>query len=97
MVSHILSVFYGMVFGIANVIPGVSGGTMLVVFGCYDKVCGALALDFKEIKKNPVARAVKLADLKHNSDMSRLDTVTPYDITRAKKYKRAIALLEEDA
>ena len=51
----------------------------------------------KEIKKNPVARAVKLADLKHNSDMSRLDTVTPYDITRAEKYKRAIALLEEDA
>ena len=51
----------------------------------------------KEIKKNPVARAVKLADLKHNSDMSRLDTVTPYDITRAEKYKRAIALLEEEA
>ena len=39
-------------FGVANVIPGVSGGTMLVAFGCYDKVCGALALDFKEIKRN---------------------------------------------
>ena len=48
----------------------------------------------KEIKKNPVARAVKLADLKHNSDMSRLDTVTPYDVTRAEKYKRAIEILE---
>lgn len=50
--QNLLAVLYGLVFGIANVIPGVSGGTMLVVFGCYDKVCGALSLDFKEIKKN---------------------------------------------
>ncbi len=50
--KNLLGIFYGAVFGIANVIPGVSGGTMLVAFGCYDKVCGALALDFKEIKKN---------------------------------------------
>lgn len=50
--QNILAILYGLVFGIANVIPGVSGGTMLVVFGCYDKVCGALSLDFKEIKKH---------------------------------------------
>ncbi|MCL2697095.1 MAG: DUF368 domain-containing protein [Oscillospiraceae bacterium] len=42
----------GVVFGAVNVIPGVSSGTMLVVFGCYDIVCGALALDFRHIKKN---------------------------------------------
>ena len=48
------------------------------------------------IKKNPIARAVKLADLRHNSDMTRLDTVTPWDIARAEKYKKAIALLEEN-
>ncbi|MBR5088331.1 MAG: DUF368 domain-containing protein [Ruminiclostridium sp.] len=52
--QYILAVLYGLVFGIANIIPGVSGGTMLVVFGCYDKVCGALTLNFKEIKKNIV-------------------------------------------
>lgn len=52
--QNILAILYGMVFGIANVIPGVSGGTMLVVFGCYDKVCGALTLNLKEIKKNIV-------------------------------------------
>lgn len=52
--ENILAVFYGLVFGIANIIPGVSGGTMLVVFGCYDKVCGALTLNLKEIKKNIV-------------------------------------------
>lgn len=50
--QNILAILYGIVFGIANIIPGVSGGTMLVVFGCYDKVCGALTLDFKEIKKH---------------------------------------------
>ncbi len=52
--QNLLAVIYGIVFGIANVIPGVSGGTMLVVFGCYDKVCGALTLNLKEIKKNIV-------------------------------------------
>lgn len=46
------------------------------------------------IKQNPIARAVKLADLRHNSDMSRLDTVTPYDEVRAQKYQKAIELLE---
>ncbi|MCM1054205.1 MAG: DUF368 domain-containing protein [Bacteroides sp.] len=50
--KNALGIVYGIVFGIANIIPGVSGGTMLVTFGCYDKVCGALALDIKEIKKN---------------------------------------------
>ncbi|MCL2087392.1 MAG: DUF368 domain-containing protein [Oscillospiraceae bacterium] len=43
---------YGVVFGIVNVIPGISGATMMVIMGCYDKVCGALALDFKHIKEN---------------------------------------------
>ena len=52
MLQYLLAVVYGMVFGVANIIPGVSGGTMLVVFGCYDKVCGALTLNLKEIKKN---------------------------------------------
>lgn len=50
--KNLLGILYGAVFGIANIIPGVSGGTMLVTFGCYDKVCGALALDIKEIKRN---------------------------------------------
>ena len=47
------------------------------------------------IKENPIARAVKLADLLHNSDLSRLETITPRDEERAEKYKKAIALLEE--
>lgn len=50
--QNLLGILYGIIFGAANIIPGVSGGTVLVSFGCYDKVCGALALDFKEIKRN---------------------------------------------
>ena len=33
----------GIVFGIANVIPGVSGGTMLVVFGVFDRLTEAIS------------------------------------------------------
>lgn len=47
-----------------------------------------------EIKKNPIAKAVKLADLRHNSDTSRLDVVTDRDIAREAKYAEAIKLLE---
>ena len=47
-----------------------------------------------KIKTNPIAKAVKLADLKHNSDMSRLDRITQTDEERVKKYKQAIELLE---
>ena len=48
------------------------------------------------IKKDPVARAVKLADLRHNSDLSRLDTVDEKALERVAKYKEAIALLGGD-
>ena len=46
------------------------------------------------VKQNPVARAVKLADLRHNSDLTRLDQVTERDLERIRKYGEAIALLE---
>ncbi|MGN1122892.1 MAG: hypothetical protein ACI4RR_00995 [Eubacterium sp.] len=39
--------------------------------------------------------AVKLDDLRHNSDLTRLDTVTDKDIHRAEKYKSAIESLEK--
>lgn len=46
-------VLCGIVFGIANVIPGVSGGTMLVVFGIYDQLTEAIS-GIKAIFKNIV-------------------------------------------
>lgn len=46
------------------------------------------------IKENPIARVVKLADLRHNSDMSRLDYVDEKVERRIQKYAEAIKLLE---
>ena len=48
-----------------------------------------------EIKKNEIATAVKLADLKHNSDLSRLDVIDEKTLNRKKKYEKAIKFLEE--
>ena len=45
------------------------------------------------VKSSPIARRVKLADLKHNSDLSRLATVTEKDLERLEKYKKAIDYL----
>ncbi|MDE7423985.1 MAG: DUF368 domain-containing protein [Lachnospiraceae bacterium] len=41
-----------MVIGIANAIPGVSGGTMMVSMGIYDKLIHCLTHLFKEFKKS---------------------------------------------
>lgn len=50
------------------------------------------------IKSDPISSAVKLADLRHNSDLSRLDVIDEKALRRVEKYKKAIALLEtEDA
>lgn len=49
----------------------------------------------KKIKNNEIARKVKLADLKHNSDLKRLDKVDEKALKRREKYIKAIALLEE--
>lgn len=49
-----------------------------------------------EISKNPIAKKVKIADLMHNSDMSRLDVVDDKAISRAEKYQKAIKLLRDN-
>lgn len=41
------------------------------------------------VSANPLARAVKLADLKDNEDLSRLPKVTERDCERARKYNDA--------
>ncbi len=75
-------------------------------FGFNENVISAIALmthdddvpymDYvRNIAKDPIAKKVKLADLRHNSDMSRLDMITQKDIERAEKYKAAIKILEE--
>ena len=46
------------------------------------------------IATNDLARRVKIADLRHKSDLGRLDVVTERDLARARKYARALELLE---
>lgn len=42
----------GIVVGIANIIPGVSGGTMAVILGIYDELINAISLSPEKLKKN---------------------------------------------
>ena len=39
----------GIILGVANVIPGVSGGTMAVVFGIYNRLIDLISLNVKKI------------------------------------------------
>jgi len=48
----------------------------------------------RRIKNNPIAKVVKLADLKHNSDLTRLDVVDEKALKRKEKYLEAIKILE---
>ena len=43
MLQHLYILIAGIVFGLANVIPGVSGGTMAVVFGIYERLIDLIA------------------------------------------------------
>lgn len=50
--DFIKGILKGMVVGIANIIPGVSGGTMMVSMGIYDKLIHCLTNFFKDVKGN---------------------------------------------
>lgn len=47
----------------------------------------------KRLSLNPIAKQVKIADLKHNSDLTRLDVVDEYALKRNKKYNEALEFL----
>lgn len=74
--------------------PGIIGALRLLTHDPKDDYMDYVA----KIKKNPIARAVKIEDLKHNSDISRMSEDSPlYERALAlrKKYAAALALLEE--
>ena len=48
-----------------------------------------------EIKKDDIAKHVKIADIKHNMDISRIPNPTQKDFDRIEKYKKAIAFLSD--
>ena len=43
----------------------------------------------RKIKQNDLATAVKIGDLNHNLDTSRLNKITEKDLSRVEKYKKA--------
>jgi (p)ppGpp synthase/HD superfamily hydrolase len=45
------------------------------------------------LKENPIAVKVKIADLKDNMDLSRLDKVSDHDLQRYAKYEKALQML----
>ena len=48
----IVLLLYGIVIGMANIIPGVSGGTLAVVFNIYDEFVNAITFNLKKIWAN---------------------------------------------
>ncbi|MFR7638902.1 MAG: DUF368 domain-containing protein [Allobaculum sp.] len=50
--SFWMDVLRGMVIGVANIIPGVSGGTMMVSMGIYDKLIHSVTHLFSDFKKS---------------------------------------------
>ncbi len=54
----------------------------------------------QRVKENPIARAVKIADIQHNMDLSRVGfteaTAPDHYLTRRKKYARALETLQNE-
>ena len=79
----IKNVLKGMVIGIANIIPGVSGGTMMVAMGIYDKLIHCITHLFSELKKNilflaPIAVGMALAIVGSSFTIEKMFEVFPF-------------------
>ena len=66
MKKNIILIIKGFIMGIANIIPGVSGGTLALILGIYEQFIGAISHFFKNFKKNvafliPIAIGMILA------------------------------------
>jgi len=66
MKDNLILVAKGFIMGIANIIPGVSGGTLALILGIYEKFIGAISHFFESLKENikflvPIAIGMVLA------------------------------------
>ena len=50
--TFVMDMIKGIFIGVANIIPGVSGGTMAVSLGIYDKLIGAVSNLLSNWKKS---------------------------------------------
>lgn len=73
MASYIFNILKGMLMGAANVIPGVSGGTMALLTGIFEKLINAIkAFDLEAIK---LALRFKFKDLFEHVDIKFLSAI----------------------
>ena len=56
--EKVIDIFKGALMGIANVIPGLSGGTIAVAIGIYEKLINAIA----DILKHPIKAGRRIED-----------------------------------
>jgi len=52
MMKNIILAIKGFIIGIANIIPGVSGGTLAITLGIYERLIGTISHFFKNFKEN---------------------------------------------
>ncbi len=52
MKEKVLLILKGMIIGVANIIPGVSGGTLMITLGLYEEVINTISHFFRNFKKN---------------------------------------------
>ena len=77
-------------------IRGRFGGEVAEAVGLLTRGKDTPYMDYvRGIWKNRLARTVKMADLRHNMDLSRLPSVTEADRERVEKYREAYRLLSE--
>ncbi len=50
--KNIILVLKGMLIGVANIIPGVSGGTLMITLGLYEEIINLISHFFENIKKS---------------------------------------------
>lgn len=103
-----MDTFDGVIVALLHDVVEDSGYTFedLERYGFSDEIISALKLlthekgvpymeYIKQVKGNDLARKVKMADLSHNMDLSRLPKITEKDEKRLEKYKAALEFLKE--
>ncbi len=71
------------------------GPAVMSALDCLTKRDGEEYMDFIErCRRDPIARVVKLADLKDNMNLGRISSPTPKDQARIETYKKAVSALQ---
>ncbi len=50
--KNVILFLKGLIIGVANIIPGVSGGTLMIILGLYEEVIDTISHFFQNFKKN---------------------------------------------